>query len=269
MENIGIIHYNFLSESLDDFLAYAKDIGFGSVELSLDDVAGDSPENFERNADRVLQRVDNYGLSISAIGMIGNDFLVDEPEKVQAEVERMEGIARIARSINCDVIRTEAGSPKESIAKNTWAECIAECINRCLDAAEKYDVRYALDNHGLVSNDAELQLEIFRRLDSRRVGANLDTMNYRWFGYAVDELSDIYKKVAPWTFHTHIKDGTGVQKNYQGEALGDGEVPLSQVITSLRDAGYNGVYCIEYEGNESVSGYGRSYSFLDSLLSTS
>lgn len=266
MNNIGIIHYNFRSKSLDDFLEFAKETGFHSVELSLDDVTGGSPENFERNAERVLQRVYNYGLSISAVGMIGNDFLVDEPEEIKTEVERMKDIARIARSINCGVIRTEAGSPKESIPKNKWAEIIAECISRCLGAAEKNDVKYALDNHGLVSNDAELQLEIFRRLDSPRVGANLDTMNYRWFGYAVDELSGIYQKIAPWTFHTHIKDGTGVQKNYQGEALGDGEVPISQAITSLRDAGYNGVYCIEYEGNEPVSGYGGSYSYLKKML---
>ena len=81
---------------------------------------------------------------------------------------------------------------------------ILEGVGKSLEFAEKENVYFALDNHGQVTNNYLLQLEIFEKMKSKRLGANLDTMNYRWYGYPVEELTKIYEKIAPYTFHTHL-----------------------------------------------------------------
>ena len=69
-------------------------------------------------------------------------------------------------------------------------------------------------------------------------------------------FEEFYQQFAPYVFHTHMKDGTGSRENYQGAALGDGEIHLDYVVELLKDAGYDGVWCAEYEGPEVAGGVG-------------
>ena len=45
-------------------------------------------------------------------------------------------------------------------------------------------------------------------------------------------------------------------------ALGEGEIPVRQAMKILEKAGYNGVWCIEYEGKEGAEGYRKSLEWL-------
>ena len=78
-------------------------------------------------------------------------------------------------------------------------------------------------------------------------------MNYRWAGHDLETVGRYYEIVAPYTLHTHLKDGTGSRGNYRGEALGEGEIDLAKAIRCLREAGYDGVWCCEYEGRETTA----------------
>ena len=263
---IGVIHYNFPGYSFTDFLKYASETGYGYVELSIGDVWGQGVDNLERKAEEVRKELESFGLKVSALSA-GNDFVVLEEEEIKAQVERMGRICGLANILETDAIRTEGGRPKDSVPKERWVEAMAGCLTRCIDYAEKNDVRLAVDNHGHVTNDGDLQIELFQRVDSDRVGANMDTMNYRWAGHSLDRIAHFYEIVAPHTFHTHMKDGTGSLREYRGAALGKGEIDLKYAIKCLRDAGYDGVWCTEYEGREgSDVGYRKCFEWLKANL---
>jgi len=262
MSKIGVIHYNFPGYSFDEFLRYAKDTGYGYVELQIGDVWGEGIEDPEAEAEKVRAKLESYGLKVSALAA-SNDFVVLDKDEIEYQVRRMERICGLAKRLGTDVIRTEGGRPKEEIPRERWAEAIAGCIKRCLDFVERDGIRLAVDNHGYVTNDPEIQLEVFERVGSKHVGANLDTMNYRWFGHDLDAIGRIYETIAPYVFHTHMKDGTGSLKNYVGAALGEGEIDLKKAIRCLKDAGYDGVWCAEYEGREDPAvGYRKCYEYL-------
>jgi sugar phosphate isomerase/epimerase len=266
---IGVIHYNFPGYSFTDFLKYASETGYGYVELSTGDVWGRDVDNPESKAESVRKEVESFGLEVSALSA-GNDFIVLEEEQIKAQVDRMGRICGLAKILVTDVIRTEGGRPKDSVPQERWVEAMAGCLTRCLDFAEKNDVRFAVDNHGHVTNDGDLQVELFQRVGSERVGANMDTMNYRWAGHSLDKIAHFYKIVAPYTFHTHMKDGTGSLREYRGAALGEGEIDLAYAIKCLRNAGYDGVYCTEYEGPEGADtgflGYKKCFEWLKANL---
>ncbi len=268
MSKLGVIHYNFPAGfSLDDFLRYARDTGYKYVELSLADIWPGGSESPEKEAEKVLKMLQDYGLQASAVGMVGNDFVVLDEDAVQAQVKRMEKIASVVPLVGCSIIRTEGGSPKDSVPEERWAEAIAGCLARCVDAAEKHDIYYAVDNHGLATNDADRQVEIFERVGSKRVGANVDTMNYRWFGHSLEKIDHFYEIIAPYALHTHLKDGFGSRGEYRGEALGEGEIHLKYAIECIKNAGYDGVWCSEYEGREGGEiGYRKCYEYMAANL---
>jgi sugar phosphate isomerase/epimerase len=78
-------------------------------------------------------------------------------------------------------------------------------------------------------------------------------------------LTEIYRLIAPYTIHTHIKDGIGTKENYQRKVLGEGEIPIIEAIKILNENNYKGVWCIEYEGENKEIGYKKCVEFLKKL----
>ena len=176
---------------------------------------------------------------------------------IAPEIERMKRICcDLAPIVGTDTIRTEVGRPKDEVHVDRYVEAMGGCLKRCVPFIEPAGIKLAVDNHGPVTNDGDLQVEIFELVGSENVGANLDTMNYRWFGHDLETIDHYYEVVAPYVFHTHMKDGTGSRANYHGAALGRGEIHLHYAIKCLRNVGYNGVWCSEYEGPERENGVG-------------
>jgi sugar phosphate isomerase/epimerase len=262
---LGVIHYNFPGFSFTDFLRYVSETGYGYIEIFATDVWRQDVDNPEREAEKMRKEIESFGLKVSALSG-QNDFIVLEEEVIEAQVARMGRVCKLANILGAEVIRTEGGNPKDSVPKERWVEAMAGCLTRCVDFAEKNGVRFAVDNHGHVTNDGELQVELFKRVGSDYVGANMDTMNYRWAGHSLDKVAHFHKIVAPYTFHTHMKDGTGSLREYNCKPLGEGEIDLNYAVKCLKDAGYDGVWCSEYEGGEGADGYTRCYEWLKANL---
>ena len=242
----GVIHYNFPQFTFEQFLDYCPSAGFGYVELQIWDVWGKDVASPEAEAAKVLAMVQARGLRVSSLAA-SNDFVVLDPQDVEYQVERMKRVMGLANILECPVIRTEGGQPKDAVPEARWVEAMAGCLRQLVDDAAKHDVVFAVDNHGYCTNDGDRQLALIEAVGSPRVGVNLDTMNYRWFGHDIPTINRYYEILAKHTFHTHLKDGFDSRENYQGAALGEGEINLAHAVKCLKDAGYDGVWCAEYE----------------------
>ncbi len=255
---LGVIHYNFPDMDWAGFLDYCRRTGFEYVELGMKDVwPADEPDPAGR-AREVRGQLEDHGLKVAALGA-GNDFLLLDAGAIDEQVERMRRIVEeIAPALGTDVLRTEGGWPKDSVPPERYVEAISACLRRCAGFAEAAGVKLALDNHGPVTNDADLQVRIFEAVGSQAVGATLDTMNYRWFGHDLATVDRFYDVIAPHVKHTHMKDGRGSRENYKGAVLGEGEVHLDRAVAALRGVGYDGVWCVEYEGPDAAAGAGHA-----------
>jgi len=267
MAKIGVIHYNFPGFGFEEFLRFCVDTGYRYVELAIGDVwdEKDPAAEPEKKAEAVRRRLDEMGLRVSVLSA-GNDFLVEGQQAMDHQVARMERVAKLAKILGADILRTEGGWPKEGMSESQWVPLITEGLKRCVEFAPKVGIYFALDNHGMVTNDGDRQVAIFEAVGSEHVGANLDTMNYRWAGHDLESVGRFYDLIAPYTLHTHMKDGTGCQKDYRGAALGEGEIDLERAVRALKKAGYDGVWTAEYEGPEAAGGvgYARCFRWLQS-----
>jgi len=259
---LGLIHYRAPGDTTEEFLRWAAGAGFECVELRCTDLEPEGVEDTVANTKAIKALLDELDIVASGVSL-GNDFVLLDDAAIAAQVERTRRLAELTLMLDCDTFRTEGGARKEAVPEEREAEAIIKSVGAHLDLCEELGIYLAIDNHGVVSNNFELQLEVFETIDSDYVGANLDTMNYRWYGYSVEELPGIYEAIAPWTLHTHMKDGHNSRPDYKGAALGDGEIPLGLAVKALRDSGYDGAFCAEYEGSEDGdTGYRKCLAWL-------
>ncbi len=262
----GLIHYNQPDlKTLPEFFAFAAGAGFDAVELMPNDIWAEGETNPEQKAEEVRKQVDEVGLKVCAFSA-GNDFVYLEEADVAREVRRMERICGLAKILGTSVIRTEGGRPKDEVPDEQYVEAMAGCLKRCLSFIERDEIVLAVDNHGMVTNDADLQVRLYKDVNSPFVCATMDTMNYRWAGHDLDTVGRFYETVASYVRHVHIKDGTGSRGDYQGMVLGDGEIDIERAVKALKAVDYSGVWCIEYEGKEGSVGYARCLEQLKKLV---
>jgi sugar phosphate isomerase/epimerase len=253
----GLIHYNAPGGNLVEFLDYAAGAGFDGVELQSNDVwdEDDDTAEPEAEAERVRGLCAARGLIVGAFAA-RNNFLVTVPEEVARQVARMERICRLALALGTNVVRSEGGSATDAIPQDRWLDAMANCFQRCVPFLEELGVHLGVDNHGVVTNDAEFQMMLLGLVGSKYVGTTMDTMNYRWMGYSIDRCNRFYELSAQRAVHVHLKDGTGSRSEYRGTVLGEGEIHLAHAVRCLKAAGYSGLWCAEYEGRD-ADGYTR------------
>jgi len=259
-KKIGVIKYNISDFTMEQLFRWCNENNVEYVELQRSDVWEDitKSENRIKDVSKLLQK---YSIKISQIST-GSDFLQKTEDTFQKQVWMVGEMCKMVKDLGFNQLRIDGGWPKEGIEEKDYRELIIKGVSAVVEIAEKEGVYLALDNHGVVTNNYVLLLDVIKTVNSKHLGTNLDTMNYRWYGYKVEELVNIYKKVAPYTFHTHIKDGTGSRETYKGTALGEGEIPLLDAIKILKENGYKGVWCAEYEGKEGADGYKKCVEWL-------
>lgn len=255
-KKLGVIHYNWPGYDLEGFAARASEIGYKYCELQIDDIWDGQSKNGEASAEKTRRLLEKYGMQASAVAA-GNDFLQADPTALEAQIERYRYVCKIIPHVGTDIVRSDGGWNRgDQVPEDQWDGMMLEAFKRCADFLESYNVRIALDNHGVSTNDGDWQLSLIERVGSSRLGVNLDTMNYRWFGHELDKIDHFYEILTPHVFHTHMKDGTGSRQNYRGAALGEGEIHLDHALKCLTASGYNGAWTAEYEGPEAEGGVG-------------
>lgn len=266
MPSFGLINYNLGSLDLPGVFQFAKEAGFSHIELMSghvwDEKKGEDLDTAKRRAEQVAAQLADHGLLLSAFGA-GNDFVVLDEAEVERQVERMKGICELAKILGTQILRTEGGRPKPEVPEDRWVEAMAGCLKRCVPFIEADQIYLAVDNHGIVTNDADLQVRLLESVGSPFVRATMDTMNYRWAGHDLDTVRRFYRTIAPYVVHLHFKDGRGSRSEYVGDALGEGEIDLKSAVDALVEVGYQGVWTVEYEGKtDPQEGYRKGLAWL-------
>ena len=204
-----------------------------------------------------------HSFGVSAVSA-GNDFLQVDDAGLARQVERLQRVCRLARLAGAGVVRIDGGWEKPEVPRERWFERIVAGLSAIRPYLESEGFVLALDNHGTVTNDADFCVRIFEAVGSGQIGANMDTMNYRWAGHDLAAVGRFYHVIAPFVRHVHLKDGRGSRGQYRGTALGEGEIDLELAVRELSAAGYAGPWVVEYEGprDEAEAGYRRGLQWL-------
>jgi sugar phosphate isomerase/epimerase len=145
---------------------------------------------------------------------------------------------------------------------NALPVLIAGC-RAVTEFAESYGIKTMVENHGFFAQDSERVEKLMNGVNNPNFGALVDIGN---FLCADENPSTSVGRMAPYALHVHAKDfhvKTGTASNpgagwfrsrggnyLRGAIIGHGDVPVVQCLQVLKNAGYDGVVSIEFEGIE-------------------
>ncbi|MEQ1828208.1 MAG: sugar phosphate isomerase/epimerase family protein [Pirellula sp.] len=184
------------------------------------------------------QHCHKQGITISG-GAIANDFCNSNPDKVRADIEHCKKWIDHYAVLGAPVIRIFAGSQPKG---DSWDVTVARCVEAC-ETVGKYasqkGIYLGLENHGGVTEKATGLLEIIRKINSKSIGINFDSGNFR----ATDDPYSELEQIAPYAVNAQIKVEMMVNKKKE-------EADLARIAKILKNAGYSGWVSLEYEAAE-------------------
>jgi len=263
---IGVNTYTMgFAGDMEARLKKAAEIGFEAIEFRPDDF-NLSGKLGSAAADALAARnlLKKYNLVACTVACDA-DFVQPDKEKFNHWVGWGEYCAALSSRMGLKVVKYFVGEPKPGLSPEQIVDFMIAGSKQLARIAEKYGVSFAEENHGSFTNKPEIQIQLLKAVGSPRVGVCIDSSNYRWFGHALADVHSFFGKMAPYTLHTHVKDGIGHEggpATYQATALGEGEIDIRLLLSELKKAGYKGDLVLEYEGPEGEAGTRRSLAFL-------
>ena len=135
---LGMIHYNTPGDTLKEFLDYASGAGFHYLELGHRDAWPQGDDAPEKQAERVRAMLAARNLATWAY-QAGNDFIVLKADGLAGEVGRMRRSAGLAKILGTDLLRIDAGWPRETDREQEWLPAVVEGMQRCVEWAESLE----------------------------------------------------------------------------------------------------------------------------------
>jgi len=237
--------------NLIEFLNEAKRIGADGVELL--DFFYKDPHSERDDVKAKLKELDLP----CGIFSVANNFATLDTVQRSDQVGRIQFGVDEATFFGAKVVRVFAGDIAEGISSEQARAWIIDGLVESANYASTKGVKLALENHGKLAGRGDQVRAIVEDVRAKcghdSMGANPDTGNF----LLVDQDSaEAVGQVADMAYMCHFKDfapGDGVYSSlagtkFKGTVIGEGSVDLSGCVKVLNDAGFDGWFSLEYEG---------------------
>ncbi|MBI5382011.1 MAG: sugar phosphate isomerase/epimerase [Opitutae bacterium] len=248
-----------------EIIAKTKALGFDVIEFStLTLPPGETPLTF---APKVRAECDRVGIAVANY-TIGADFLNEPGRDWQGVAERLKDEVRVAKILGAPGMRHDAtrGFPPGHKGRRSFDDALPTLAKGCravTEFAADLGIKTMVENHGFFCQDSERIEKLINAVDHPNFGALIDMGN---FLCADEEPGRAVGRLMPYVSHVHTKDfnvkpGTAPEpgegwfqtrggNHLKGTIVGHGEVPILSCLKIMKQANYDGVLSIEFEGLE-------------------
>lgn len=177
------------------------------------------------------------GVAISGTA-IGNNFSHPKGEKRDLEIAQTKQWIDRAAVLGTSHIRVFAGQTKE-LSREEADKLVVSALEECCDYAGQKGIVLGIENHDAIGS-AEHLLKLIKQVNSRWLGVNLDSGNFRTENPYAD-----FAQIAPYAVNVQIK--TEIHRLGAKESE---PADLARKVKILRDAHYQGFVALEFEAKE-------------------
>lgn len=187
-------------------------------------------------------------------------FVSPNPLVREASIRTLEKTIRFAAGIGAETVTFHPGTSGAAMAEKERKANLQESLFKLDEMAGDAGVKLAVEMEGDYTVLAEAGV--------RHIGLTLDTghlssedgAGYRQYG----TIGGIIRAFPDRVFHLHIHDYDG---SHDHLALGKGRIDFREIVSSLKETGYQGSLCLELnENRNSVADWLESREFLKRLL---
>ncbi len=229
------------NNSFDEFCDIATNLEFGGIELHNvnNRLFTDKDGAFhDYKAAATSRRLYEKGLKIPCIDMLCD---IASPQKVEIAFEEFSKCAGVAASLNIPYIRVKAEKAIDADAAKATAIAF---IEKALPLATDKGITILAETSGLYSHSAELR-DTLDTFASDNFGA-LWNMSASYFeGGESAEL--IIKNLGAYIKHVHINDAEKTADGVEFCLIGEGELPIGDMMLALRSVNYDGFVSLVWD----------------------
>ncbi|WP_210367547.1 sugar phosphate isomerase/epimerase [Bacillus sp. REN3] len=213
----------------------------------------------------IRKKAEDEGIELSNYA-IGADFLKDDPDEVQLEIERVKKHVDIAHELGVKFMRHDVASrpPAEATIVNFIDDLpvLAEACREIADHARSYGIVTSVENHGFYVQSSDRVQLLVHKVGRPNFRTTLDVGN---FLCADEDPVSAVKNNISLASMVHVKDfyhrpddrdpGEGWFRTTAGNFLrgaitGQGDLDLRQILKIIKKSGYDGYLSLEFEGLE-------------------
>jgi sugar phosphate isomerase/epimerase len=165
------------------------------------------------------------------------------PERWQMMLEEAQRTARLAERSHTKYLRVFGGAVPKEISRAEAIVLATRHLRQIIKVCAGFGCIPLLETHDDWSTSSQV-LELLHEFDPAEAGALWDIEHPYRKGEAP---SDTFNAMKRFIRHVHVKDSIRIEGKNSPRLLGQGELPLKQCLTILRDGGYDGWLCLETE----------------------
>lgn len=212
----------------EDFLDYACRYKFHGIEFH--DIHVLETENNPGRLTSISQQLFDHDITVSCINIVHD--IAAEPELAEKELAECLNIARALR-VPYLRLKVTGETEEDNNAARTFLE-------KALPLVEKADIVLLIETVGLYADTAKLR-ELLADFMTDNLGALWD-LHYP-FRLKNEAPEQTVKNLGAYIHHIHMKDSLDEDRY---SIVGEGQLPLGDVMDALRSVNYDGFISIEW-----------------------
>lgn len=230
--------------SIEQVLEAASQYGYAGVELrGIQD--GMEPGSITcllpENRAKTLQAFADRGIKLC---VFGTSVHFHDPETVEQHYQT--ALEALQFCVDCGIPMMRIfGNEVQPETEKAQLEQIARYFEKLSLEAEKVNVKVLLEVHGNLTTIERLRY-VAERVHSPAFGIIWD-VGHTHAGYGM-QFDAFHRALKPWICHIHLKDA--IHENGRLHHLcpiGEGHLPLREIVAMLEADGYQGYYSLEWE----------------------
>lgn len=239
-----------------DFAQKANEMGFEGIEYVSQLYTGKIQEGQTPEAgmqtvlDTLKARSERYNVE-NVLIMVDNEgelAATDKAERDQA-IENHKKWVDAAEFLGAHAIRVNLFGPNDP---EEWKKGAVDGLGRLAEYAAEKDINVLVENHGYLSSNAALLVEVMNEIDLENAGTLPDFGNFclqreggeRWEAACIEEYPK-YQGVEEMMPHAKAVSAKSYDFNEEGEET---TIDYGRMLQIVKDAGYTGYIGVEYEG---------------------
>jgi sugar phosphate isomerase/epimerase len=230
----------FPDADLATAVSLGRSWGYAGVELRLIDGELIDPAMPASARDRVKRTLAAAGLP--AVAVDSSVRLAGEDPGVE-----LRQFLELASDWEAPLVRVFGGAlPDDGPGRQARLEVAARVLEETAPAAERLGVAIGVETHDAFSASAVVA-ELLALVDSASVGAVWDSHHPHRMG---ERAADVWANLGPRILLAQVKDARpdpGRDDGWQLVPLGEGEVPVRDMLSLLSAGGYRGWLSVEWE----------------------
>jgi len=225
-----------------DIYSMAKDFQFDGIEIRGlgNDIFSVKAKPFsDAQLPKTAEKLKMLGLEIPCLSSGACLKFADKQEETTAEIT---AYAKLANSLGTPYIRILADlEPQPSDEVDD--DAIAQFLKKLVPIAEEYNVTLLVETNGVYCDTKRLK-NLLDKVGSRKIAALWDMHHpYRFNGEAPAET---VANLGEYIKYTHTKDSVNNNGSIEYKLMGEGDMPIKEMLEALRNVGYNGYVSLEW-----------------------